>query len=65
MPVVAVSSVASVIAIKVVGSPWHVSLGALAGILVAAFLPPRGGQAEESGMDGAAVAAPLAGRAER
>ncbi|MBB4006126.1 AzlC family ABC transporter permease [Allorhizobium taibaishanense] len=38
--VVGVSAVASVIAMQTVGSPWHVSLGALAGIITAALLPP-------------------------
>lgn len=40
LPIVAVSAVASVIAWHVVGSPWHVSIGALAGILLAAVLAP-------------------------
>ncbi len=39
--IVAVSAIASIVAIHVVGSPWHVSLGALAGILTAALLPTR------------------------
>ncbi len=39
LPVVAASSVASIIAWYLVGSPWHVSLGALAGILVAVAAP--------------------------
>ena len=39
LPVVAVSAVASVIAYKTVGSPWHVSIGAAAGILLAAAMP--------------------------
>jgi len=39
LPVVAVSSVVSVAAMHVVGSPWHVSIGAIAGILLAACLP--------------------------
>jgi len=38
---VAVSAVASIVAFHVVGSPWHVSLGALAGVMTAALLPPR------------------------
>lgn len=38
-PVVAVSAVASIIAMRYVGSPWHVSIGALAGVLFAAALP--------------------------
>lgn len=49
LPVVAVSSLASVVAMKTVGSPWHVSIGALAGVLLGAFLPlkPRaGGEAQ-------------------
>ncbi len=41
LPVVAVSAVASVIAYETVGSPWHVSLGAVAGI-VAAVVAPSG-----------------------
>ncbi|QLF70815.1 AzlC family ABC transporter permease [Peteryoungia desertarenae] len=40
LPVVAVSAVASVIAHKTVGSPWHVSIGAIAGVLAAALMPP-------------------------
>jgi predicted branched-subunit amino acid permease len=40
LPVVAASAVASAIAYRYVGSPWHVSLGALAGVLLAAALPP-------------------------
>ncbi len=39
-PVVAVSAVASIIASKTVGSPWHVSIGAAAGILTAALFAP-------------------------
>ncbi|WP_331371611.1 AzlC family ABC transporter permease [Sinorhizobium chiapasense] len=41
LPVVATSAVASVAAMHFVGSPWHVSIGALAGILLAAVLPPE------------------------
>jgi predicted branched-subunit amino acid permease len=41
LPVVAVSAVASVLAFKFVGSPWHVTIGALAGIVVAVVTPPR------------------------
>jgi predicted branched-subunit amino acid permease len=36
LPVVIVSAAASVLAYKIVGSPWHVSLGALAGVAFAA-----------------------------
>ncbi|MEX0345398.1 MAG: AzlC family ABC transporter permease [Rhizobiaceae bacterium] len=35
LPVVAVSAVASVVAYEMVGSPWHVSLGAIAGVAAA------------------------------
>ncbi len=42
LPVVAVSGAASVIAYHTVGSPWHVSIGAVAGMLLAAALPVRG-----------------------
>jgi predicted branched-subunit amino acid permease len=36
---VAVSAIVSVAAYHVVGSPWHVSIGAAAGVLLAAFMP--------------------------
>lgn len=39
LPVVLASAAGSVLAMKFVGSPWHVSLGALAGIIVAVLLP--------------------------
>lgn len=39
LPVVAASAVGSIAAYHFVGSPWHVSLGALAGIAVAVLLP--------------------------
>lgn len=39
IPIVAVSAVASVLALQFVGSPWHVSIGAIAGIVLAALLP--------------------------
>lgn len=42
LPVVAVSALASVVAIKLVGSPWHISVGALAGVLFAAAFGVRG-----------------------
>jgi predicted branched-subunit amino acid permease len=41
LPVVAVSAVASILAYKLVGSPWHVTLGALAGIAVAVVMPAK------------------------
>jgi predicted branched-subunit amino acid permease len=40
LSVVATSAVAAVVAYRYVGSPWHVSIGALAGVAVAALLPP-------------------------
>ena len=39
LPVGVASSLGSMLAIRFVGSPWHVSLGALAGIVVAALMP--------------------------
>ena len=42
LPVVIASSAGSILALHFVGSPWHVSLGALAGIAVAALLPLEG-----------------------
>ncbi|WP_176085183.1 AzlC family ABC transporter permease [Martelella sp. HB161492] len=41
LPVVLVSALGSVIAYATIGSPWHVSIGALAGIALAAALPPK------------------------
>ncbi|WP_424992710.1 AzlC family ABC transporter permease [Oceaniradius stylonematis] len=43
LPVVAASAVASVAAYHFVGSPWHVSLGGLAGVAVAAIIGVRPG----------------------
>lgn len=40
MPVVAASAAASIAAYHLVGSPWHVSIGAAAGVLLAAILKP-------------------------
>ncbi|UUP16128.1 AzlC family ABC transporter permease [Nitratireductor thuwali] len=40
LPVVVVSAIASIVAYRFVGSPWHVSLGALAGILLGALMVP-------------------------
>ncbi|MGO4836728.1 hypothetical protein AB4144_31225, partial [Rhizobiaceae sp. 2RAB30] len=39
LPIVVASAIASVIAFRVVGSPWHVSIGALAGVALAAAMP--------------------------
>ena len=41
LPVVAASAVAAVITHETIGSPWHVSIGAIAGIVVAAVAPTR------------------------
>ncbi|MBX3570210.1 MAG: AzlC family ABC transporter permease [Rhizobiaceae bacterium] len=41
LPVVAASAAASILAYWTVGSPWHVSLGALAGVALAAAMPPK------------------------
>ena len=46
LPVVAVSAVASIVAYKLVGSPWHVTIGAIAGIAVAAVAPIKAAAAE-------------------
>ncbi|MBA3446100.1 MAG: AzlC family ABC transporter permease [Pseudaminobacter sp.] len=40
LPIVIASAGASVIAYQTIGSPWHVSVGALAGVLLAAVMPP-------------------------
>lgn len=42
LPVVLASAVGSMAAIRYVGSPWHVTAGALAGILVAVLMPIKG-----------------------
>lgn len=39
--IVAVSAVVSIVAEHVIGSPWHISVGALAGVLIAALMPLR------------------------
>jgi predicted branched-subunit amino acid permease len=41
LPVVAASAIASAIAYHYVGSPWHVSIGAIAGVVLAALLPAK------------------------
>ena len=41
-PVVVASSIGSILAYKTVGSPWHVSLGALAGVAIAVLFDPHG-----------------------
>lgn len=44
LPVVAASAVASILAYKFVGSPWHVSIGAAGGVLLAATATPAGNE---------------------
>jgi predicted branched-subunit amino acid permease len=46
LPVVLASATGSILAMHFVGSPWHVSLGALAGVVVAAFMPLDGKERE-------------------
>lgn len=50
-PVVAASFVGSILGYVVVGSPWHVSIGAAFGVLIAALLPlpPSSGKTAEAG----------------
>ncbi|MDZ7926044.1 MAG: AzlC family ABC transporter permease [Agrobacterium sp.] len=40
-PVMLASALGATVAYHIVGSPWHVSLGALAGIVVAVLFPPK------------------------
>lgn len=47
LPTVISSALASTLAWHIVGSPWHVSIGALAGIAVAAALPLKSQPAPE------------------
>lgn len=42
LPVVAASAAASIVAYYLVGSPWHVSIGAATGVALAAILTPSG-----------------------
>ncbi len=41
LPIVLVSAATSILAYKFVGSPWHVTLGALGGVVLAVVLPPH------------------------
>ncbi|MCW4116692.1 AzlC family ABC transporter permease [Aurantimonas sp. MSK8Z-1] len=41
-PVAAISAVASIAVYALIGPPWHVTLGALAGLGYAALVPPKG-----------------------
>lgn len=47
LPVVTVSAAASILAFNTVGSPWHVSIGAAAGVALAAMLPVQDGRGIE------------------
>lgn len=47
LPVVIASGLGSILAFYTVGSPWHVSLGALAGVLLAVVIPPRSAELAE------------------
>ena len=38
LPVVGVSAIASIIAYRTIGSPWHISIGAIAGVVLGALL---------------------------
>jgi predicted branched-subunit amino acid permease len=49
LPVVLASAICSVLAFLVVGSPWHVSAGAAAGILVAVILAPTKKEPQDNG----------------
>lgn len=40
LPVVAISAAASTVAYFTIGSPWHVSIGGVAGVLLAALMTP-------------------------
>nr|WP_316654949.1 AzlC family ABC transporter permease [uncultured Gellertiella sp.] len=41
IPVALAAAIGSILAYATIGSPWHVTCGALAGVAVAALLPPR------------------------
>jgi predicted branched-subunit amino acid permease len=40
LPIVLTSAAASILAERFIGSPWHVSVGAVAGIALAVILTP-------------------------
>ncbi|MBN9245112.1 MAG: AzlC family ABC transporter permease [Mesorhizobium sp.] len=42
LPVVIASAAASILAYKTIGSPWHVTVGAFAGVVFAALMPSSG-----------------------
>jgi predicted branched-subunit amino acid permease len=47
LPIVAVSGIVSTAAYYLIGSPWHVSIGALAGVILAAAFTPANGEASK------------------
>ncbi|MEX0956808.1 MAG: AzlC family ABC transporter permease [Rhizobiaceae bacterium] len=51
LPVVAASAVASTLAFHTIGSPWHVSIGAAAGIALAVLMPPARPRAQTEGAE--------------
>ncbi|MBP1852303.1 AzlC family ABC transporter permease [Rhizobium halophytocola] len=53
-PIVVVSATAAVLAERLVGSPWHVSIGALCGVALAAILPPAKRPVADTDADAAA-----------
>lgn len=41
VPVALAAAAGSILAYRTIGSPWHVSIGAIAGVTLAAILPPK------------------------
>jgi predicted branched-subunit amino acid permease len=53
LPIVLVSGISSSMLSVTIGPPWHISLGGLTGLIVAAFLPlPKGKEETGGGEDG-------------
>ncbi len=46
LPIVLASGVASMLAYKYIGSPWHVTVGALVGIIIGAIFGPANGKVQ-------------------
>ncbi|MGR6468977.1 AzlC family ABC transporter permease [Rhizobium sp. PAMB 3182] len=55
LPIVGTSAIASTLAFKLVGSPWHVSIGAIAGVAVAALLPIKATPNQHDGQPKAVI----------
>lgn len=49
LPIVAASAAAAILAERFIGSPWHVTIGAVAGIAVAVVLTPSAAAGQDSG----------------